>query len=137
MRDDLLPLLANLSRMQEAANISTNQVSSATDLHHSKVNQSPAQGPASRDDNTWSDIAKAEDLVYWDNLFGIAEDEPMESHSLIASTSDKIPPELLPLSIPSNGNIHAKHRKLELSFWVRKADVLLRCSFDPNPRIDC
>lgn len=122
LRTALNPLLAKLGRLQASAKVPT------------IVSPRPAvpdhQRPAPREAAPpgiilgRADLARREDLMYWDNLFGIADDTLNALPQKSKEQADT-PPECLRLALPSNDNVSPDHRALELKFRIRKAQSLL------------
>ena len=85
-----------------------------------------ARGNAETQEET-TDRVRQEDLSYWDNLFGITEDsdDAEVAAPKAAPQQDDLPPECLRLALPSNDNVSAVHKALELAFRIRKAEAIL------------
>ena len=74
-----------------------------------------------------NDATRAEDLKYWDDLFGIGKTDNEwadETSTLMALNVTDAPPEFFPLSLPSSG-IQQKYQPIELAFCIHKADEIL------------
>lgn len=104
---DLLPGDANLGADGSRQNLGADSTRQNVGADRARQNR---RGPDS------------ETLEYWDTLNGIADGAIPDTTT---TEMEDIPPEHMPLGLPSNGTVGPAHKALELKFRKKKANALL------------